>query len=79
MPLLRCRYGSHLSKEQVAELVTPHPETLVLVMDSRADVSEHAQGRARQKARGLRNRACMSNDYIYLDRKREDYLGMSEL
>src|SRR6266702_4448181 len=26
------RYGSHLSKEQVAELVTPHPETLVLVM-----------------------------------------------
>ncbi|KAH9015223.1 subtilisin-like protein [Lactarius pseudohatsudake] len=25
------RYGAHLSKEQVAELVTPHPETLELV------------------------------------------------
>ncbi len=30
-PLLRCRYGAHLSKEQVAELVAPHPETLELV------------------------------------------------
>ncbi len=29
--LLRCRYGAHLSKEQVAELVAPHPETLELV------------------------------------------------
>ncbi len=51
----------------------------LLVMDSQADVLEHAQGRARQKVRGLRNRACTSDDYIYLDRKREDYLGMSEL
>src|SRR6266702_475728 len=29
--LLRCRYRSHLSKEQVAELVAPHPNTLELV------------------------------------------------
>jgi tripeptidyl-peptidase-1 len=27
----RCRYGAHLSKEQVAELVAPHPDTLELV------------------------------------------------
>ncbi|KAH9026547.1 subtilisin-like protein [Lactarius hengduanensis] len=27
----RCRYGAHLSKEQVAKLVAPHPETLDLV------------------------------------------------
>ena len=27
----RCRYGQHLSKEQVAELVAPHPDTLELV------------------------------------------------
>jgi tripeptidyl-peptidase-1 len=27
----RCRYGAHLSKEQVAELVAPHPDTLDLV------------------------------------------------
>ena len=26
-----CRYGAHLSKEQVAELVAPHPDTLELV------------------------------------------------
>ena len=44
----------------------------MLVMDSRADVPEHAQGRARQKARGLRNHTCTSDDCIYLDRKRED-------
>ncbi|KAF8261716.1 Pro-kumamolisin, activation domain-containing protein [Lactarius quietus] len=25
------KYGSHLSKEQVAELVAPHPDTLALV------------------------------------------------
>ena len=31
MLLLRYRYGSHLSKEQVAELVSPHPDTLELV------------------------------------------------
>lgn len=30
-PPLWCRYGAHLSKEQVAELVAPHPETLELV------------------------------------------------
>src|SRR6266702_2586453 len=30
-PLLRCRYGKHLSREQVAELVAPHPDTLELV------------------------------------------------
>jgi tripeptidyl-peptidase-1 len=29
--LLRCRYGAHLTKGQVAELVAPHPETLELV------------------------------------------------
>src|SRR6266702_690668 len=29
--LLRCRYGAHLSKEQVAELVAPHPDTLELI------------------------------------------------
>ncbi|KAH9058271.1 subtilisin-like protein [Lactarius vividus] len=29
--LLRCRYGSYLSKEQVAKLVAPHPYTLKLV------------------------------------------------
>ena len=29
--LPRCRYGKHLSKEQVAELVAPHPETLAIV------------------------------------------------
>ena len=29
--LLRFRYGAHLSKEQVAELVAPHPDTLGLV------------------------------------------------
>jgi len=29
--LLLCRYGAHLSKEQVAELVAPHPNTLELV------------------------------------------------
>jgi len=27
----RCRYGAHLSKEQVAELIAPHPNTLQLV------------------------------------------------
>jgi tripeptidyl-peptidase-1 len=31
VPLLRFRYGAHLSKEQVADLVAPHPETLELV------------------------------------------------
>ena len=31
VPLLRCRYGAHLSKEQVAQLVAPHPETLDLI------------------------------------------------
>ncbi|KAH8995547.1 subtilisin-like protein [Lactarius hatsudake] len=31
MPLLHSRYGAHLSKEQVAELVRPHPDTLELV------------------------------------------------
>ena len=31
MPLLRFRYGAHLSKEQVAELVRPDPYTLELV------------------------------------------------
>ncbi len=29
--IARCRYGSHLSKEQVAQLVEPHPDTLELV------------------------------------------------
>ncbi|KAH9041354.1 subtilisin-like protein [Lactarius pseudohatsudake] len=29
--LLHCRYGAYLSKEQVAELVAPHPYTLKLV------------------------------------------------
>ncbi|KAH8988390.1 subtilisin-like protein [Lactarius akahatsu] len=29
--LLRCRYGLHLSKDQVAELVAPHSDTLELV------------------------------------------------
>lgn len=29
-PLL-CRYGEHLSKGQVADLVLPHPDTLALV------------------------------------------------
>ncbi len=28
---LRCRYGAHLSKEQVAQLVAPHPDTLQLI------------------------------------------------
>jgi len=31
VPLFRSRYGAHLSKEQVAELVAPHPDTLELV------------------------------------------------
>jgi tripeptidyl-peptidase-1 len=31
VPLLRFRYGAYLSKEQVADLVAPHPETLELV------------------------------------------------
>jgi len=31
VPLLRCRYGAHLSKEQVARLVAPHPDTLELI------------------------------------------------
>ena len=31
VPLLRCRYGAHLSRVQVAELVAPHPHTLNLV------------------------------------------------
>jgi len=31
VPLLRSRYGAHLSKEQVAELVAPHSDTLKLV------------------------------------------------
>ncbi len=31
VPLLRCRYGAHLSKEQVAQLVAPHPDTLALI------------------------------------------------
>src|SRR6266702_3441608 len=31
VPLLWCRYGAHLSKEQVATLVAPHPHTLGLV------------------------------------------------
>ncbi|KAF8260099.1 peptidase S8/S53 domain-containing protein [Lactarius quietus] len=31
VPLFRCRYGEHLSREQVAELVAPHPRTLKLV------------------------------------------------
>ena len=30
-PPLRCRYGAHLSQEQVADLVAPHPDTLELV------------------------------------------------
>ena len=31
VPLLLTRYGAHLSKEQVADLVAPHPDTLELV------------------------------------------------
>jgi tripeptidyl-peptidase-1 len=31
VPLLRLRYGAHLSKEQVAQLVAPHSDTLELV------------------------------------------------
>ena len=31
MPLLRFRYGAHLSREKVAELVAPHPDSLELV------------------------------------------------
>ena len=31
MTLLRCRYGAYLSREQVAELVAPHPDTLKVV------------------------------------------------
>src|SRR6266702_1254348 len=31
VPLFRFRYGAHLSKEQVAELVRPYPDTLELV------------------------------------------------
>ncbi len=31
VPLLRCRYGAHLSKEEIAKLVEPHPDTLELV------------------------------------------------
>ena len=30
-PFLLCRYGAHLSKEEAAELVAPHPNTLALV------------------------------------------------
>src|SRR6266702_350046 len=30
-PLFCCRYGAHLSREQVAELAMPHPNTLDLV------------------------------------------------
>ena len=29
--LLHCRYGAHLSKEQAADLIAPHPRTLELV------------------------------------------------
>ncbi|KAF8262826.1 peptidase S8/S53 domain-containing protein [Lactarius quietus] len=31
VPLLHRRYGAHLTKEQVAQLVAPHPDTLQLV------------------------------------------------
>jgi tripeptidyl-peptidase-1 len=31
VPLLCFRYGAHLTKEQVAQLVAPHPDTLELV------------------------------------------------
>ncbi len=31
VPLLRYRYGAHLSKEQVAQLVAPHPDTFELI------------------------------------------------
>ncbi len=31
VPPLRCRYGAHLSKEQVAQLVAPHSDTLELI------------------------------------------------
>jgi tripeptidyl-peptidase-1 len=31
VPLLLFRYGAHLSKEQVAEIVAPHPDTVELV------------------------------------------------
>ncbi|KAH9051103.1 peptidase S8/S53 domain-containing protein [Lactarius vividus] len=31
VPLLRYRYGMHLSREQVADLVAPHPDTVQLV------------------------------------------------
>ena len=31
VPLLLIRYGAHLTKEQVADLVAPHPDTLELV------------------------------------------------
>jgi len=31
VPLHRCRYGAHLSKEEVAQLVAPHPDTLELI------------------------------------------------
>ena len=31
VPLFRFRYGAHLSKAQVAELVVPHPDTLEIV------------------------------------------------
>lgn len=31
MPALRCRYGAYLSREEVAELVAPHEDTLQLV------------------------------------------------
>jgi hypothetical protein len=31
VPLLHFRYGAHLIKEQVAQLIAPHPDTLELV------------------------------------------------
>ncbi len=31
VPLLCCRYGAHLSREQAAQLVAPHPDTLQLI------------------------------------------------
>ena len=42
--MLRCSYGTHLSKEQVAELVAPHPDTLDLVGSwlAQHDVPSHA-------------------------------------
>src|SRR6266702_496078 len=61
VPLLRFRYGAYLSKEQVAELVAPHPDTLELVNSwlEHHGISSSPPSQGHTVAAGLQSPTCL--------------------